>query len=817
MNTRISLRWLIAAITLTFTLNAGHLAAQTTVNDAIGDIDPTISTANGTLDIVKMEVTDSPADVIFTMTVNGNTSSTDWGKFMIGIATTNAAGTTNGNGWGRPINMVPPAGTGMTHWIGSWLDWGGGAQFYSYDGASWTQGNAPAFQRTAGTNSVLTYSVPKASLGVALGDTLYFDAYSSGGDGGDSAIDALCNTNVAVTTWAGPYTSQAPNIRSYTITNNPPIFVTNNITFQVDMSVQAAFSNFGAPESVRVEYGAGFSNSAALVAGTNNVWTNAISISAFSGSTIPYRFVSESPLTTESSKWAARSFTMPTNSLTLSKVFFNNIEGYRDVFFSVNMDSLITNGAFNPLTDYVEVRGSFTPNNDWAGGNILTSSGSNNVYSGTVQLVGNSNNAAVDYKFWASPVWLGYETGNDRSFALALNTNGSPTPSQPITPTADFSAPQLRQITFGVDMTAMEALGRFSSADPASLVKVVGSFNNWDSETSAYQLADGDTNGTYTGTFFIGGNAGDTLQYKFFSPGLVYYAASDTNNFGFEIISQTNAYLNRTNALGPENVTTEFPTVFFSDQLFGVMDTAAFPLPASSFTTFATVQGTPSTAQSVLVSGVYLSNSVLATAPTGFQVSSDGTNYFPSVSLVPTNGTLGSVPLFARVSSTASPGVQTNLTLSLSSLGSQFTSITIGSDVTASPYGSWAAGYGLDPAETSGPTAGAGAADPDKDGFSNNQEYAFGTNPTLGNPALLTTSVSGGNMIVTWLQRTDAAPGSYKVKTTTSLAVPFAVNATLTADITDGSATPTPPTGYVRKQVSVALTGERNFLALAFD
>ncbi|MEY3480689.1 MAG: hypothetical protein RIQ71_1464 [Verrucomicrobiota bacterium] len=126
-----------------------------------------------------------------------------------------------------------------------------------------------------------------------------------------------------------------------------------------------------------------------------------------------------------------------------------------------------------------------------------------------------------------------------------------------------------------------------------------------------------------------------------------------------------------------------------------------------------------------------------------------------------------------------------------------------------SSYDSWASQNGLSGASAQ-PTA-----DPDSDGYTNQQEYAFGGNPNAGNAALVKTSVSGGYMVVTWFQRTDAAAGAYKVKTTTSLATPFAVNNTLTAAVVPSSATA--PNGYESKQVSVAITGERNFLALAFD
>ena len=91
---------------------------------------------------------------------------------------------------------------------------------------------------------------------------------------------------------------------------------------------------------------------------------------------------------------------------------------------------------------------------------------------------------------------------------------------------------------------------------------------------------------------------------------------------------------------------------------------------------------------------------------------------------------------------------------------------------TQSPYDAWADSYGLDPTVTSGENAGAPTADPDKDGFSNSKEYAFGTNPTVPNGSLLSTSVSGGKMTVSWSG--PAADVSYVVQTTTNLATtPF--------------------------------------------
>ena len=87
------------------------------------------------------------------------------------------------------------------------------------------------------------------------------------------------------------------------------------------------------------------------------------------------------------------------------------------------------------------------------------------------------------------------------------------------------------------------------------------------------------------------------------------------------------------------------------------------------------------------------------------------------------------------------------------------------------PYNGWASSYGLDPSVTTGPNAGAPAADPDNDTFTNQQEFSFGTNPTVGSPALLSTELSGGNLVVRWLERAGV---TYTPQSTANLATtPF--------------------------------------------
>ena len=70
----------------------------------------------------------------------------------------------------------------------------------------------------------------------------------------------------------------------------------------------------------------------------------------------------------------------------------------------------------------------------------------------------------------------------------------------------------------------------------------------------------------------------------------------------------------------------------------------------------------------------------------------------------------------------------------------------------------------------------ADTADPDGDGFTNYQEYVFGTNPTKPNaPTLLTATQSGGNVVLSFVANQASGPGDtgftryYTVQSTTAL------------------------------------------------
>ncbi len=126
-----------------------------------------------------------------------------------------------------------------------------------------------------------------------------------------------------------------------------------------------------------------------------------------------------------------------------------------------------------------------------------------------------------------------------------------------------------------------------------------------------------------------------------------------------------------------------------------------------------------------------------------------------------------------------------------------------------SPYNSWASTYSLDPAVTTGPNAGAPTADPDSDSFTNQQEYAFGTNPTQATAGLLTTSSGVEGLTVVFLTRSNL---DYNVQTTDNLSTTtFSNNVAVTATVGTSSDQSGVPSGYIRKQFTITPSGSKNF------
>ncbi|MCX6875759.1 MAG: Ig-like domain-containing protein [Verrucomicrobia bacterium] len=117
-------------------------------------------------------------------------------------------------------------------------------------------------------------------------------------------------------------------------------------------------------------------------------------------------------------------------------------------------------------------------------------------------------------------------------------------------------------------------------------------------------------------------------------------------------------------------------------------------------------------------------------------------------------------------------------------------------------YDAWAgpAGYDL-----TGADAGRGA-DPDGDGFTNIQEFLFGTSPIAGNGALVKSERLGGTFVLHWLQR--ASGSGYLFQESATMASGEWNPSVIVPELDDQTGV---PADYVRYKATVPLNGTRKF------
>lgn len=207
----------ILAATLV-SLVAPSVQSATSFPDSLGDNN------GGFLDITSVDMDNTATTLTLTVNVAGNPSDpgNNWGKFLIGFDTMpGGGGNFNAvNGWGKDIQM---SGGGMDYFIGSWLDWGAGADLKSWSGSQWDVVSATYLPNPfnlsllVGSSSV-SYTFDLAAMGLAAGSTVNFDVYASTG-GGDTVVDS--SGNPAPQTWSSAPYDTGLNYHTYTITAVP--------------------------------------------------------------------------------------------------------------------------------------------------------------------------------------------------------------------------------------------------------------------------------------------------------------------------------------------------------------------------------------------------------------------------------------------------------------------------------------------------------------------------------------------------------------------------------------------------------------------
>ncbi len=178
-------------------LGAATFANATTYTDSSNDL---FDNGFAHLDITSMAVTNTATDISFQFSLRGSPVATDWGKYMV-IIDSRAGGDITSNGWARLISQT----TGADSWLGGWVDSGNGLENRTWNGSGWqldgaTYNSTPGLSVSKDATSV-TFTTTLASLGLVGGQILFFDAFTSGGGGGDGAVDSAGNPGMQITDW----------------------------------------------------------------------------------------------------------------------------------------------------------------------------------------------------------------------------------------------------------------------------------------------------------------------------------------------------------------------------------------------------------------------------------------------------------------------------------------------------------------------------------------------------------------------------------------------------------------------------------------
>jgi hypothetical protein len=226
------------------------------------------------------------------------------------------------------------------------------------------------------------------------------------------------------------------------------------------------------------------------------------------------------------------------------------------VTFRVDMSVAIGNASFNPLTQTVAARGSFSNwnplplTNNPAGPNPA-------LYTGTTNVVG-GNGTVLQYKYTIEPgaVYEPVALGGNHNRLVTLPAGGGSL-ATPVVYYGDAPpAPSTVPVTFQVNMAQQINVGAFNPN--TSLVYTRGSFNNYAADvamtndpsihtTNQFGLV---SSNVYLATYSIIGSPGQTVDFKYFfdpganweSPGPGVGDPQDNNNrfFNLSATGQTN-------------------------------------------------------------------------------------------------------------------------------------------------------------------------------------------------------------------------------------------------------------------------------------
>jgi hypothetical protein len=160
-------------------------AAEAT--DGTGD-----GNGNAVMDLVSLYVCNDNSFWYFLFTVNANVQTTNWGKYLLYIDTTNDANGATSDAWGRNVVVSNPHKPEFS--LNSWMDnapYGPeDSQFWIWNQGttSWSMsGSLDGAARNASTVSGIEWKIAKSRIGDPA--TIWVEVYSTGGGSSDNAQD----------------------------------------------------------------------------------------------------------------------------------------------------------------------------------------------------------------------------------------------------------------------------------------------------------------------------------------------------------------------------------------------------------------------------------------------------------------------------------------------------------------------------------------------------------------------------------------------------------------------------------------------------
>ncbi|MFA7329642.1 MAG: carbohydrate-binding module family 20 domain-containing protein [Candidatus Delongbacteria bacterium] len=356
----------------------------------------------------------------------------------------------------------------------------------------------------------------------------------------------------------------------------------NPVTFQIHMDIQQELGNFN-PDTDQV-----------VVRGTFNGWggANPTLVNAgdmlytgtydmpdeLLGTLVEFKYVTLPAGGADN--WESvdnRSFTLVAGATTLEPVYFNNQDSAGEltnveVLFQVNMQVMTANGTFDPLTDWIVLRGGHANLGNWGGAVVMSEEGGNpGHYYLNIQFDNVEVDSNLEFKYViledqneASARW---ESVANRLIPITtgLPDNDSDGYGEIVLGEAWFDDVTWNDIIaqdvtvhFGVDLWPVQAWfvehpgetnQGLSSYGEITYTSICGPWNNWpwDLVPPAYQLVN------TTGTLF----EGDVLFTQFSSRRITYkYGANGHDNeAGFQadhvvVIDDTNPTYDVLNTFG---------------------------------------------------------------------------------------------------------------------------------------------------------------------------------------------------------------------------------------------------------------------------